>query len=145
MGKTIMLSSLIHTSPPESDVDATAPTAAKSRQLKLNNAFRPAQRKTQKPPSATLIVAPTSLLAQWSEELQRSSRPESMKILVWHGQNRLDLGAAIEPDDEDDVSIRVIITSYGVLASEHAKSEKSASSKSPVFESKNFLVFVDFH
>jgi DNA repair protein RAD5 len=41
----------------------------------------------------------------------------------------------IVEDDEDEKAIKVVITSYGVLASEHAKSEKS-SSKSPVFESK---------
>lgn len=137
MGKTIMLSALIQTSPPSEAEDAE-PTAAstKSRQLKLNSAFRPApQRKAQKPPSATLIVAPTSLLAQWSEELQRSSKPGTVKTLVWHGQNRLDLEASIEDNGDDDNTIKVIITSYGVLASEHAKSEKLSSSKSLIFES----------
>lgn len=137
MGKTIMLSALIHSGPPESDAEIAAMSGAKSRQLKLGNAFRPApQRQAQRPPSATLIVAPTSLLAQWNEELQRSSKAGSIKTLVWHGQNRLDLEAAIEADDEDDDSIKIIITSYGVLASEHAKLEKSASSRSPVFESE---------
>ncbi|RDB29142.1 DNA repair protein RAD5 [Hypsizygus marmoreus] len=144
MGKTIMLSALIHTSPPsEEDADSTA-APGKSRQLKLNNAFRPApQRKTKKSPSATLIVAPTSLLAQWSEELQRSSKPGTVKTLVWHGQNRLDLEAAIEDDRDDDKSIKVIITSYGVLASEHAKSEKAGSSRSLVFEIEWLRVVLD--
>lgn len=114
----------------------------KVRQLKLNNAFKAApQRKqpqTRKQPSATLIVAPTSLLSQWSEEMQRSSKPGTVKCLVWHGQNRLDLEAAIEDDDENDNTIKVVITSYGVLASEHAKSEKLGTSKSPVFDSKSY-------
>ncbi|GLB43501.1 putative HIRAN domain containing protein [Lyophyllum shimeji] len=143
MGKTIMLAALIHTSAP-SEEDLTPPPAAKSRQLKLNNAFRPAtQREAQKPSSATLIVAPTSLLAQWSEELQRSSKPGTVKILVWHGQNRLDLQAATDDADENDTSIKVVITSYGVLASEHAKSEKSGGSKSPVFEIDWLRVVLD--
>ena len=130
-----MLSALIQTSPPcGPQTEEAAQSTTKSRQLKLNNAFRPApQRKSSKLPSATLIVAPASLLSQWLEEIQRSSKPGTIKTLIWHGQNRLDLEAAIEEHSDDDNSIKVIITSYGVLASEHAKSERS---RSPVFESK---------
>ena len=82
----------------------------------------------RKGPSATLIVAPTSLLAQWAEELQRSSEPDTLNAIVWHGQNRLDLDSAV---DNDGV-INVVITSYGTLVSEHAKHERQSSS---VFES----------
>jgi len=130
-----MLSALIQTSPPcDLQTEEAALLSTKPRQLKLNNAFRPApQWKPPKPPSATLIVAPASLLSQWSEEIQRSSKPGTVRALIWHGQNRLDLEAAIEDSSDDDKSIKVIITSYGVLASEHAKSERS---KSPVFESE---------
>lgn len=128
-----MLAALIHTSLPSEEDVKTLPVA-KSRQLKLNAAFRPAvQRKPQKPSSATLIVAPTSLLAQWSQELEKSSKAGSIEVLVWHGQNRLDLETAIEDSDDHNTCIKVVITSYGVLASEHARSEKS--SRSPVFES----------
>ncbi|RPD82238.1 hypothetical protein L226DRAFT_541643 [Lentinus tigrinus ALCF2SS1-7] len=131
MGKTIMLSALIQTArepEPAAEVDANGSSRAK--QLRLNSAFRvvqnpsPAQRKG---PSATLIVAPTSLLAQWAEELQRSSKPDTLKVLVWHGQNRLDLDAAVD----NEAAITVVITSYGTLVSEHAKHEKQPSS---VFE-----------
>ncbi|KAH0591247.1 hypothetical protein H2248_001339 [Termitomyces sp. 'cryptogamus'] len=143
MGKTIMLAALIHTSL-SSEEDMKVPPGAKPRQLKLNAAFYPAaQRKPQKSSSATLIVAPTSLLAQWSEELERSSKPESMKVLVWHGQNRLDLEAVIEDSNDDNACIKVVITSYGVLASEHARSEKSNSGRSPVFEIDWLRVILD--
>lgn len=139
MGKTIMLSALIQTSPPsEAEIQQDDKSSSKPRQLKLNSAFRtiPHKVKPRKPPSATLIVAPTSLLAQWSEEIQRSSKPGTIQVLVWHGHNRLDLEAVVDAGDDDDKTIKVVITSYGVLASEHAKSEKSSSSKSPVFEGK---------
>ena len=126
-----MLSALIQTArDPESPVEADPNASSRVKQLRLNSAFRvmpksaPQQRKG---PSATLIVAPTSLLAQWAEELQRSSQPDTMKVLVWHGQNRLDLDSALD----DDGPITVVVTSYGTLVSEHAKHEKQSSS---VFE-----------
>jgi DNA repair protein RAD5 len=128
------------------DPKIAAKDSSKRRQLKLDNAFRPVARqrpKSTKGPSATLIVAPTSLLNQWNEEIQRSSKPGTVKVLVWHGQNRLDLEAAVEADDDDDKLLRVIITSYGVLASEHAKGEKSGSSLSPVFQSESIPSYIE--
>lgn len=129
MGKTIMLSALIQTArgPEEPDLSGTRP--AKRRQLRLDKAFRATRRQTSQQargPYATLIVAPTSLINQWAEELKRSSKPGTLKTLVWHGQNRLDLEDAMTGEDPVDV----VITSYGTLASEH-KSEKSVS---PIFD-----------
>jgi len=138
MGKTIMLSALIQTSLPQNDLFEEPGLRSKTKQLKLNNAFRAvSQRNPQSfaPPSATLIVAPTSLLNQWLEELRRSSKPSTFDIIVWHGQNRLDLDALLG-DEENNKTIRVVITSYGVLASEHAKMDQTSHTKSPIFESE---------
>ena len=137
MGKTIMLSALIQTSLPSDAIVQLRDPPVKSKQLRLNTAFRPVDhQKTQssKPASATLIVAPTSLLNQWQEELQRSSKPGALKVFVWHGQNRADLETLIQDDEDDDKAIKVVITSYGVLASEHAKTDRSGYLKTPVFE-----------
>ena len=136
-----MLSALIQSSlaTQEHETEATLDLPTKANQLKLNNAFRePNQRKpeTRKPPSATLIVAPTSLLNQWLEELQRSSKPGTFDAVVWHGQNRVSLKDLVE-QDVDDKTVKVVITSYGVLVSEHAKTEKSKNYQSPVFESES--------
>jgi DNA repair protein RAD5 len=136
VGKTIELAALIHTNcAPDTERPAEdAVVGTKQRQLKLNNAFKKVSRRKKQPaPSATLIVAPTSLLSQWESELKRCSKPGTLKVTLWHGQNRLDLDDVLEDDDDGDAVINVVITSYGVLASEHAKSAKS-SSKCPVFE-----------
>ncbi|KAF8807924.1 DNA repair protein RAD5 [Phlegmacium glaucopus] len=147
MGKTIMLSALIQSSlaPRGHEEETSVDILTKAKQLKLNNAFRVVnQRKpeTRKPPSATLIVAPTSLMNQWLEELERSSKPGTFDAVVWHGQNRLDLEDLVE-QNEDDKTMKVVITSYGVLASEHAKMDKSGSHKSPVFEINWFRIILD--
>lgn len=147
MGKTIMISSLIHTNRGP-DVTAGLLSAnaqpSKSRQLKLDSAFRAQSRssaaKPSKGPCATLIVAPTSLLNQWAEELERCSKQSSIKTLVWHGQNRVDLEAVIEAEDEGLVN--VVITSYGVLASEHAKVDKSGKLTSPIYKGLLFHFLV---
>lgn len=75
MGKTIMLSALIQTNrTPEIGTSNDNEDASKGgRQLKLNNAFRN-NKKPRKIAHATLIVAPTSLLNQWAEELERSCK-----------------------------------------------------------------------
>ncbi len=134
-----MLSALIQTArepePPSLRNGEDAPSK-RHKQLKLDNTFRLSAKKpkTLKGPSATLIVAPTSLLSQWSEELQRSSKPGTLKVLVWHGQNRLDLESAVSQDGGVDV----VITSYGTLVSEFMKSEQLSS---PVFESESHSCF----
>jgi DNA repair protein RAD5 len=137
MGKTIMLSALIQTNCQPDSPDEKLAKSHNRRQLKLDSNFRVVRQQTRqaKGPAANLIVAPTSLLSQWSDEITRSSKPGSTKIVVWHGQNRHDLVAAIQDDHDKDESIKVVITSYGVLASEHAKSEKSTNGAYPIFES----------
>ncbi|KAI0073947.1 hypothetical protein K474DRAFT_1648766 [Panus rudis PR-1116 ss-1] len=146
MGKTIMLSSLMQTArAPEDPLPAIA-TSNKPRQIKLNSAFRPTRpdKSTIDPkgPSATLIVAPTSLLNQWAEELKRSSKEGTFRMLVWHGQGRLDLDSVVggEESDEENSPINVVITSYGTLASEHAKHQKIPS---PIFEIEWMRVILD--
>jgi DNA repair protein RAD5 len=134
MGKTIMLSALIQTSLPDQEPEDATALQSKGKQLRLNNAFRPIH-SNAKPALATLVVAPTSLLHQWEEELKRSSKPGVLNILVWHGQNRLDLDDVLE-NGEDDAGLKVVITSYGVLASEHAKMDRVTSTKPRVFDSE---------
>ncbi|EIN13831.1 DNA repair protein RAD5 [Punctularia strigosozonata HHB-11173 SS5] len=146
MGKTIMLSALIQTlrgpDPGELAEADRSGGQSRSRQMRLNDALRVkgtsstgVSGKEPKGPRATLVVAPTSLLGQWSDELRRSSLPGTLRVTVWHGQNRQEFGAVLD-DDEQDVPL-VVITSYGTLASEHAKPG------SPVFEVDWLRVILD--
>ena len=164
-----------------------------------NDVPRQHQGNPKRVPSATLVVAPTSLLNQWGEELKRCSKEGTIDVHIWHGQNRFSLHETLYPDeveyiddddeqegvgshsdkeDEDAVmvdetgselegddsdewhpkampkkvvkktttlkpkdkkkKIQVVVTSYGVLVSEHTKYEKSVrKSESSVFESSS--------
>ena len=127
-----MVSALIHSNfSPDTHGSENSDGQPRQKQLRLDNAFRVASRSNglSRGPSATLIVAPTSLLTQWFDELQKCSKSGVVNALVWHGQNRLDVEAAID----DEKSINVIITSYGVLASEHAKVQRTSNQASPLF------------
>src|SRR5882672_4212611 len=105
MGKTIMLSALIQTSLPDLNSEDSEDINLQSKvQLRLNDSFRPV-RSNGNPLSATLVVAPTSLLHQWEEELKRSSKSDSLDIFVWHGQNRLNLEDVLVNGDDKRIKV----------------------------------------
>ncbi|EJD52191.1 hypothetical protein AURDEDRAFT_159046 [Auricularia subglabra TFB-10046 SS5] len=126
MGKTIMVSSLLQTnSAPELAPSEPTPSGApKKQQQRLDLAFKKQKKDVDRSAYATLIVAPTSLLDQWARELERSARAGAVKVTVWHGANRADLDAlarrAGKGKGKED-TVEVVVTSYGVLASEHAR------------------------
>lgn len=107
----------------------------KQKQLKLDAVFKPVfkQRQNRRRSKATLIIAPASLLDQWATEIRRSSKKGTVNVLVWHGQAREDLEAMIDVDID---AIDVVITSYGTLASEHARHEKGQGKAVPIYDSK---------
>jgi DNA repair protein RAD5 len=125
-----MVASLIHAnSGPEPPEDSTSLFGRDHKpQLTLDKSFYPAPLATRVGPSATLIVAPVSLLSQWHAELMRCSEKGSLQPALWHGANRGALSV--------DSGVDVIITSYGTLVTEHAKTLKSGSSNS-LFDSRS--------
>lgn len=131
MGKTIQIASLIHTAKPTSDEGDGPPLGVKRKQISIDRSFKARMVESRGAASchATLVIAPTSLLSQWAAELQRASKPGTLKVMVWHGANRANLEANINGAD-------VLITSYGVLVSEHGRHEGMRTNyRSPLFES----------
>lgn len=134
-----MVSSLIHTARVDEDADDANKEDSREprqQQVTIDKTFRPVykNKRRNRMPKTTLIVAPTSLISQWASELQRSSQKGSLSVIVWHGAGRLNL------QGEVDAGVDVVVTSYGVLASEYGKQVNGKGYKSPIHESK-FRVF----
>ncbi|KAG8979771.1 DNA helicase rad5, partial [Tulasnella sp. 427] len=128
MGKSIMTSSLIHTSR-HVDISDRSDDPGKSTKRKTQGALNFSKSSIRQPPAtsptATLIVAPLTLLSQWKTELERSSKKGTLKAYIYHGNARADLEALVSSDDD---VINVVITSYGTLSSEHAKHTRGGTS-----------------
>ncbi|KAL2860701.1 SNF2 family N-terminal domain-containing protein [Aspergillus lucknowensis] len=111
LGKTIEMLSLVHSHrnvPPGQDLNGTA----------AGNLTRLPGSGVVPAPYTTLVVAPTSLLAQWESEALKASLPGSMKVLMYYGNEKsvnlrelCSTGNATAPN--------VIVTSYGVVLAEH--------------------------
>ncbi|KAG8701659.1 DNA helicase rad5, partial [Ceratobasidium sp. 394] len=128
-----MMSSLIHTSRNEPAKGASSIPGAPSNSALLA-AFGKRKRIAANDsravePHATLLIAPISLLAQWESELERSSKPGSLRTLIWHGLNRANLAEALGPQQIGDRPVDVVITSYGTLSSEFSNLEKGKTSQ----------------
>jgi SNF2 family DNA or RNA helicase len=76
-------------------------------------------KKNKIPPSCskcTLVVAPLALIKQWEAEIKdKVDSSHRMKVLVHHGPSRTKRAADLQKYD-------VVITTYQILASEHANS-----------------------
>ncbi|GJN89752.1 hypothetical protein Rhopal_002741-T1 [Rhodotorula paludigena] len=77
-------------------------------------------------PRATLVVAPMTLLSQWCDELERSSRGGKMRVLMYYG-NKRESGADLL--QEIDEGVDVVVTSYGTLCSDFKQSGLDAPDK----------------
>ncbi|KAI9370800.1 SNF2 family N-terminal domain-containing protein [Aspergillus egyptiacus] len=107
LGKTIEMLSLIHS---HRNVPGHDSNGANLVRLP-NSGVVPA-------PYTTLVVAPTSLLAQWESEALKASSSGSMKVLMYYGNEKsvnlrelCSAGNAAAPN--------VIVTSYGVVLAEY--------------------------
>jgi SNF2 family DNA or RNA helicase len=76
-----------------------------------------------------LIVLPKSLIEQWCEAVTRFTALDKEDILVYHGA----MGRSVKPEEIGDY--RVVITTYGMIATRKVKSNKPVY-KSPLWSQK---------
>ncbi|WVQ78126.1 hypothetical protein IAT38_000207 [Cryptococcus sp. DSM 104549] len=70
----------------------------------------------------TLIVAPLALLTQWKAEIETKTTEGLMKVLIYHGQKRIQTVNNLKQYD-------VVLTTYGTLTSESATEPKTKKKK----------------
>jgi len=63
----------------------------------------------------SLVVAPTSVLANWEREIERFS--PSLSCIIWHGQDRKEQRSCLE-------SVDVVLTSYALIRRDLAELKK---------------------
>ncbi|EEQ90005.2 DNA repair protein rad5 [Blastomyces dermatitidis ER-3] len=138
LGKTIEMLSLIHSH--KSEVVKTQPVRFDSLSTASLNSSRAVPA-----PYTTLVVAPTSLLAQWESEAMKASKEGSMKVLVYYGSDKAaDLRKLCSVANRNSAP-NLIITSYGVVRSEHSQlaGRSSITSSGGLFSVDFFRVILD--
>lgn len=63
--------------------------------------------------AGTLVICPTSVLAQWAAEVSSKVAPNALKVYIFHGPNRRSIGLS------KFRRMNIIITSYGIVSSEY--------------------------
>ncbi|KAL3460384.1 SNF2 family N-terminal domain-containing protein [Aspergillus heterothallicus] len=134
LGKTIEMLSLVHS-------HRNVPPSQYSNGTSAGSLMRPSG--VVPAPYTTLVVAPTSLLAQWESEALKASLSGSMKVLMYYGNekavNLRELCAAGNP-----AAPNVIVTSYGVVLAEHRQQLSALASTSSASWTPGNLFSVDF-
>lgn len=125
LGKTIEILSLLHT----------------NRFYKNDNNSSQYIGSGGKTSPTTLIVCPMSLLAQWRDEIIRGSKPNTITVEVYYGDERSKSSSYFcswkgsAPD--------VLITTYGVLVAEWNKVQASSTYITPLFDVEFWRVVLD--
>lgn len=134
LGKTIMIAALIHTnyatasgnsraassasSSAESDAshnskDADSDQSDMPRHPISDNKRQIVSKRVSGRNNATLVVAPTSLLNQWKDELRRTSK-DRLSVLVYNDSKDIS-----HLKDELDGGVDVVVVSYGKVGVEY--------------------------
>ncbi|GAD95187.1 DNA excision repair protein (Rad5), putative [Paecilomyces variotii No. 5] len=142
LGKTIEMLSLIHSHGLPGGDHLTNNTASVDTLRRLPKPSKG----TVLAPHTTLVVAPTSLLAQWESEAIKASQPGTLKALVYYGADKaINLRNLCCANNAVDAP-NVIITSYGVVLSEYRQTLSSlptVATQGGLFSVEFFRVILD--
>jgi len=144
LGKTIEIYSLIHSN--RSDIASQA--SSKRSLTTVNHLPRLPQSSAavEPAPYTTLVVAPMSLLTQWESEAAKSSKPGTMKTLVYYGNDRAVNLQTLCSAANAVSAPNVIITSYGTVLSEYNQMAAAGGDRRPdggLFSVDFFRVILD--
>lgn len=107
LGKTIQSVTLILTNP-RPPLDAKPPPENPKQKMPIKDVGK-----------GTLVVAPLALIKQWEAEIKdKVDKDHALRVLVHHGPSRTKSHAELKKYD-------VVITTYQILASEHAGSSNA--------------------
>lgn len=70
--------------------------------------------------AGTLVICPTSVLAQWADEVTSKVASNTLTVYVFHGADRRSIGLS------KFRSMNVVITSYGIVSSEYTNYGKDS-------------------
>jgi DNA repair protein RAD5 len=145
LGKTIEMFSLMHSN--QSEVALAATARALSKDSVVNLPRLPQTSSSMEPaPCTTLVVSPMSLLSQWESEAVKSSKPGTMRSLVYYGNEKATNLQTLCSAANAANAPNVIITSYGVVLSEFnqvASSGGDRGSHGGLFSVEFFRVILD--
>ncbi|CAI7675344.1 unnamed protein product [Penicillium manginii] len=143
LGKTIEMLSLVHTNKTEPRTETSNGISSVNDLARVPNsstAVVPA-------PYTTLVVAPTSLLAQWESEALKASTPGTMRVLMYYGSEKAVNLRDICCEAKHASAPHVIVTSYGVVLSEFRQlglqSSMAAGAHNGLFSVEFFRVILD--
>ena len=138
LGKTIEIYSLIHSNRSQVDLDAMEKSVTSVNHLPR---LPQSSASVEPAPCTTLVVAPMSLLAQWESEAVKSSKPGSLRTMVYYGSEKSVNLQTICSASNAVSAPNVIITSYGVVLSEFNQVSVAGGDRA----GHGGLFSVDFH
>ena len=143
LGKTIEIYGLIHSHQSEEALAAAGKSVKSVSQLPR---LPETSSSIERAPCTTLVVAPMSLLAQWESEAVKSSKPGTLRTLVYYGgEKTVNLQTLCSAANAASAP-NVIITSYGIVLSEFnqvAASGGDRGSHGGLFSVDFFRVILD--
>lgn len=125
LGKTISTMALIH-----AGLDEQQKERQNEKTAQFQNIVRDMESNPDYAQSTTLIVTPMSLLSQWESEAYAASKSGTLRVLVYYGASvsnvtgGKDLKWLLCGPGAKERAPHIIITTYGVVASEHGTLKK---------------------